>query len=137
MKLSNLNATKSSAPIDQISNEIPKDMNNLYRDNKIYIATNNESSPKTTGIIVAELEAVCAVCVHPIKNKEMTVVEGIPAIIPPIFDPNFSAIIVAPVIHVAPTTNARINLMVKASAMNNRYYHIYNFFTYLTLVTLG
>jgi hypothetical protein len=73
------------------------------------------SIPRIMGIMLVEREAISWLWVHPIKNKEITMLEGIPPNKPPIFVLNFSAIIVAKVTQILPTEKAKISLIVKMS----------------------
>jgi len=65
------------------------------------------------GTIVVASTATRSDCVQAIKKSEIRMVDGKPAIKPPILVPYFSARIVTMVIHRLPTINERISLSTK------------------------
>jgi hypothetical protein len=84
---------------------------NLKR--KIYATMKRQLIPPIIGTIVVASTATCVDCVQAMKKREMRMVDGKPAIKPPIFVPCFSARTVPIVIQRLPTIKERISFTTK------------------------
>jgi hypothetical protein len=74
-------------------------------------------TPNIKGITVVVAAAACADWVIPMNARDITMVAGIPAIAPPIFEPRRSEKRLRAVIQILPTTKDSAALIVNGSAL--------------------